>query len=33
MLQEHRGEDLLFATHDARQIVAARALGFDCVGV
>jgi len=33
LLREHRHEELLFATHDARQAIAARALGFECVGV
>lgn len=33
LLSERRGLDLVFATHDAQQAVAARALGFDCVGV
>ena len=33
LLREHRHEELLFATHDARQAIAARALGFTCVGV
>jgi predicted nucleic acid-binding protein len=32
-LRERRTDDLLFATHDARQALAARALGFTCVGV
>jgi hypothetical protein len=32
-LRERRADDLLFATHDARQALAARALGFTCVGV
>jgi predicted nucleic acid-binding protein len=33
LLHEHHPEALLFATHDARQSVAARALGFECLGV
>lgn len=33
LLREHHREELLFATHDARQAIAARALGFACVGV
>jgi len=33
LLREHRHEKLLFATHDARQATAARALGFNCIGV
>jgi hypothetical protein len=32
-IRERRADDLLFATHDARQALAARALGFTCVGV
>ena len=32
-LKERRADDLLFATHDGRQALAARALGFTCVGV
>jgi hypothetical protein len=32
LLREHRGERPLFATHDAQQAIAARALGFECVG-
>lgn len=32
-LRERRADGLLFATHDARQALAARALGFTCVGV
>ena len=32
LFQEHSGRTLLFATHDARQTIAARALGFECVG-
>jgi len=31
--RERRAAELLFATHDPRQARAARALGFDCVGV
>ena len=30
--QERRGVALVFATHDAQQATAARALGFECVG-
>ena len=33
LLQERRGHPLVFATHDARQATAARALGFECRGV
>ncbi|MBX3026792.1 PIN domain-containing protein [bacterium] len=32
-VRQRRAGDLLFATHDARQALAARALGFTCVGV
>ncbi|MGH7788694.1 MAG: PIN domain-containing protein [Candidatus Binatia bacterium] len=32
-LRERTPGDLLFATHDRRQALAARALGFTCVGV
>jgi predicted nucleic acid-binding protein len=31
--RERRTPDLVFATHDPQQARAARALGFDCVGV
>lgn len=31
-LQERRGLALVFATHDAPQAMAARSLGFECVG-
>ena len=31
--RERRGPDLIFATHDPQQARAARALGFDCIGV
>lgn len=31
--RERRGPDLVFATHDPQQARAARALGFECVGV
>lgn len=31
--RERSGEPVTFATHDARQATAARALGFECVGV
>jgi hypothetical protein len=30
-MRERRGTDLLFATHDAQQGTAARALGFSCL--
>jgi predicted nucleic acid-binding protein len=33
LLRERHGDDLLFATHDRRQAISARALGFTCVGV
>jgi predicted nucleic acid-binding protein len=33
LLRERHGLDLTFATHDARQATAARALGFECIGV
>jgi predicted nucleic acid-binding protein len=33
LLRERRGVELSFATHDPQQARAARALGFDCVGV
>lgn len=32
-VRERLDVELLFATHDARQATAARALGFTCVGV
>ena len=32
LLQERRGHQLVFATHDAQQATAARALGFECRG-
>jgi uncharacterized protein len=32
LLRERRGIELAFATHDAQQATAARALGFECVG-
>jgi predicted nucleic acid-binding protein len=32
LLQERRALDLTFATHDAQQATAARALGFACIG-
>lgn len=32
LFQERRGVALVFATHDAQQATAARALGFECVG-
>ena len=32
LLQERRGLDLVFATHDAQQTTAAHALGFECIG-
>jgi predicted nucleic acid-binding protein len=31
--RESRDRDLVFATHDVQQAQAARALGFDCLGV
>lgn len=33
LFQERRGLSLTFATHDAQQAAAARALGFVCIGV
>jgi len=33
LLRERRGTELSFATHDPQQARAARALGFDCIGV
>ena len=33
LLRERQPGDLLFATHDRRQAIGARALGFTCVGV
>jgi predicted nucleic acid-binding protein len=30
-MRERRGTDLVFATHDAQQATAARALGFSCL--
>lgn len=33
VFQERRGVPLVFATHDGRQAIAARALGFACIGV
>lgn len=32
LFQERRGVSLVFATHDAQQAIAARALGFVCIG-
>lgn len=32
LLQERRGVTVTFATHDVQQAVAARALGFACIG-
>ena len=32
LFQERRGMSLVFATHDAQQAIAARALGFECIG-
>ena len=32
LLQEHRAIQVIFATHDAQQATAARALGFACRG-
>jgi hypothetical protein len=31
--RERRSPDLIFATHDPQQARAARALGFECVGI
>ena len=31
--RERRNPDLVFATHDPQQARAARALGFECIGV
>lgn len=33
LLSERQRVDLVFATHDAQQTLAARALGFDCIGL
>lgn len=33
LLRERRSVELSFATHDPQQARAARALGFDCIGV
>ena len=33
VLRERRAQDIAFATHDAQQATAARALGFQVVGV
>ena len=33
LLRERRGVELSFATHDPQQALAARALGFHCIGV
>lgn len=33
LLSERERVDLVFATHDAQQALAARALGFECIGV
>ena len=33
LTQERRGDSLVFATHDIKQGTAARALGFQCVGL
>jgi predicted nucleic acid-binding protein len=33
LFQERRAVSLIFATHDAQQATAARALGFTCIGV
>ena len=33
LLQERRGTPMIFGTHDVQQALAARALGFTCVGV
>ena len=32
LLEEHRAIQVIFATHDAQQATAARALGFECRG-
>jgi len=32
IFQERRAVSLIFATHDAQQAIAARALGFTCIG-
>jgi len=32
LLAERRGVSVVFATHDGQQAIAARALGFECVG-
>lgn len=33
LFRERRNAPVLFATHDRRQATAARARGFECVGV
>lgn len=33
LFQERQGVRLVFATHDVRQATAARALGFECIGI
>ena len=33
MFQERRGGRLVFATHNSRQATAAKALGFEVIGV
>ncbi|MCU0723319.1 MAG: hypothetical protein MUC63_06855 [Planctomycetes bacterium] len=32
LFRENRAEEVVFATHDGRQSLAARALGFRCEG-
>lgn len=33
LFRERKGTAIVFATHDAQQATAARALGFACLGV
>jgi hypothetical protein len=33
LFEERRATSLIFATHDGQQAIAARALGFTCIGV
>jgi predicted nucleic acid-binding protein len=33
LFKERRAGDLIFATHDEQQAIAARGLGFSCVGI
>ncbi len=33
MLRERKSTDVLFASHDSQQTTAARALGFQCIGL